>query len=128
MKEIVIPILNNEYKVIVVWGKDKFIEKVAKSWGYDNFTIDRLPRRGRTYYHARCHPIIQLNGKPKTPEEMGTLAHEATHAVNNIWGKLDETVYDEAFAHSIGAIVREVLKFKERKKSKKLADLKHSEE
>ena len=110
MKEKIIPILNDEYKVIVCWGTDKLIEKIAKNWGYENFVVDKTPRRGRTYYHPNCHPIIHLPHKPKTPAEIGTLAHEAVHAVTNIFEKIDETESGEVFAHSVGAVVRAILK------------------
>jgi len=110
-KEIVVPILNDEYKVIVCWGDSKHIEKVLKSWEHkpDNTTSSLIDKRGACFYSKDCHPVIALPRKPKTPEEIGTLAHEATHAVSNIFEKLDERNYDEVFAHSVGAIVRKVL-------------------
>ena len=113
-RDVVIPIFNNEYKVIVCWGDLKHVRKVMKDWGYDRLAeskdIDR--RRGATFYAEECHPVIALPRFPKTPEEIGTLAHEATHAVLNIFQKIDESYYDEVFAHSVGAVVREVLKCK----------------
>ena len=111
--ELEIPIINDEYKVIVCWGDSKFIDKVLKSWHHkpENTSSSLLNRRGVCFYSKDCHPVIALPRKPKTPEEIGTLAHEATHAVSNIWEKLDETVYDEVFAHSIGAVVRKVLMY-----------------
>ena len=33
-KEIIIPILNDEYKVIFTWGKPEQISKVLKNWGH----------------------------------------------------------------------------------------------
>ena len=111
IREIVIPILNSEYKVIVVMGNDKDLKRVAKSWGYDDFTIPFGSRRGSTYYRADRHPIIHISKKPKTAEEMGTLAHEATHACHHVFDAIDEVDRNtEAFAHSVGAVVRGVLK------------------
>jgi hypothetical protein len=111
-KEIVIPILNNTYKVIVCWGDKKFLDKIRKSWFYPKDTTFELPDdvRGRTYSRSLCHPVIVLRGYPHTPDQFGTLAHEATHAVVDIFQKIEEVSYDEVFAASIGAIVREVLK------------------
>lgn len=117
MKEIVIPIINSEYKVIVCWGGPKEVEKVLKAWGHDrNDTSSQLTdRRGVCFYNKDCHPIIALPRRPKTPEEIGTLAHEATHAIFNVFDKIEERGYDEIFAHCVGAVVRETLKYKEKK-------------
>ena len=113
-KEIVIPILNSEYTVIVCWGTSKQVEKVLRSWGHKRDDVSKQldSRRGVCFYATDCHPIIALPKRPKTPEEIGTLSHEATHAVGNIWEKLGESVYDEVFAHSIAAVVRSTLKNK----------------
>lgn len=109
VNEIIVPILNNEYKVIVCWGKEKEVNKVARGWGHKKAAIDLTNFRGQTYYTKDCHPVIALPKFPKTPEQIGTLAHEAVHAVNNIFDKVGESKTDEIFAHSVGAIVREVL-------------------
>jgi hypothetical protein len=46
---------------------------------------------------------------PKTPEQIGTLAHEAVHAIDYIFTAMGQNDYGEVFAHSVGAVVREVL-------------------
>lgn len=51
-----------------------------------------------------------MQNKPKTMEEIGTLAHEACHAIENIFEKIREPMGGEVFAHSVGAVVREGLK------------------
>lgn len=116
MKEIRIPILNEEYKVIVVFGGAGEIGKVLKAYHYpeglthydlEDMLIDM---RGRTFYNKKCYPVIALPKKPKTPEQIGTLAHEAVHAVEHIFESMHEESRDEVFAHSVGAVVREVLK------------------
>jgi hypothetical protein len=110
-KEIVIPILNSEYKVIVCWGDEKFLKKVMKSWYYPDFPIPLGERRGSTYHRSDCHPVIYLPRKPKTKEEIGTLAHEAVHAVNHIFDMIeDDNRSTEVFAHSVGAVVKGALK------------------
>jgi hypothetical protein len=113
LREIVIPILNNEYKVIFTWGKPEEIKKVIKSWHHNELaTIGAIEdRRGVTFHTYGCHPVIAMPRKPKTPTEIGTLAHEATHAVHYIYDMLGEEYRNsELFAHSVGAVVRGVLK------------------
>lgn len=113
MKEIVVPILNNEYKAIVCWGKPQYIAKVLKSWGHKKETTeisgDMENKRGVCFYSKNCAPVIALPKKPETAEEIGTLTHEAVHAVVNIFEMIDERSMDEVFAHSVGAIVRHAL-------------------
>lgn len=109
--EIVIPILNDEYKVIVCWGNPKHIKKVLKNWHYpkEDVTSSLMDRRGVCYYNPQCHPVIALPDKPKTAQQIGTLAHEAVHAIENIYQKINEVPSGELFAHSVGAVVRKVL-------------------
>lgn len=113
MKEKIIPILNNEYKVVVCWGSPKQIEKILKDWGHKESSVTSAffdDRRGATFYAEDCQPVIALPCKPKTPEQIGTLAHEACHAIENIFEKISEPLGGEVFAHSVGAVVREGLK------------------
>ena len=111
-KEVVIPILNDEYKVVVCWGDSKEIAKVLRSWHHkkQDMMTALTERRGVCFYGEGCHPIIALPNKPKTPEEIGTLAHEATHAIVDIFLKINEPTTGELFAHSVGAVVRNTLK------------------
>lgn len=106
-----IPILNDEWSVIVTWGKPEEIAKVMKGWGYpkEDVQSSMLDRRGVCYYHKGCHPVIALPGKPKTPQEIGTLAHEAVHAVEDVFIKIQQSAEGEIFAHSVGAVVRKTL-------------------
>ena len=111
-KRIVIPVFNSEYKVIVVWGNEKLLQKTAKDYQYPDdipYTLD-TSNRGCCFNRHECHPIIYLPKRPQTSEEIGTLAHEAVHAVNHIFDKISEPIRDtEVFAHSVGAVVRKVL-------------------
>lgn len=117
-KAITIPILNNEYKVVVCWGDNKFIDKQL-SLHYHKLTIEETnfmnSCRAITCYEDRCYPVIVLHNRPRTAEEIGTLAHEATHAVKYIFDYIKELNIDEVFAHSVGSIVREVLTIKDGK-------------
>lgn len=111
--EIIVPILNDEYKVIVVWGNMKYIQKEAKSWHHDTLSDEALDiesRRGVCLCKKDCHPIIILPRKPKTAQEIGTLSHEAIHAIEDIFMKIQQPTNGELFAHSVGAVVRKVLK------------------
>ena len=105
-----IPILNKEYKVIVVFGGKKKVAECLKKYGYALTDTTYHENRGYLYYNTDCHPVIALPRRPKTPEEIGTLAHEAVHAVSHIFDYIHEHSRDEVFAHSVGAIVRESLK------------------
>lgn len=109
-KEIEIPILNDEYKVIFTWGNAEQIKKVLESYGHQEWaTIGMENCRGRCFYTRGSHPVIAMPRRPKTPTEIGTLAHEATHAVEYLFDYISEKPGGEIFAHSIGAIVRRCL-------------------
>lgn len=110
-KKIIIPILNNEYPVIVCWGDTKFIKQVLKKYGhkYDDEDFNWDKYGGRFFGLEGKDGVIVLPKKPKTPEEVGDLAHEAVHAVKYIFDHVEEKSIDEVFAHSVGAIVREAL-------------------
>ena len=111
---IVIPILNDEYKVVVCWGKPEEIKRIMKLWHHKimDGEKDLENRRGVCFYAKDAHPIIALPHYPKTAEEIGTLAHEAVHVVEDIFVKVQENPQGEIFAHSVGAVVRGVLKWK----------------
>ena len=110
-------ILNDEYKVVVVLGGEKEVRKCLSDYGYPkDFDLELDGKRGMTYYSETCHPVIALPRMPKTAEEIGTLAHEAVHAVDDIMEHIREGATQEVFAHSVGAVVRGVLKWKKKKK------------
>lgn len=112
MKEMVIPILNDEYKVIVCFGGNKVIKKVLHRWGHkpSDILLDMSGRRGICYHTNGCHPVICMPRKPKTASEIGTLAHEAIHAVGYIFRMIEQDSAEEIYAHSVSAIVRKVMK------------------
>jgi hypothetical protein len=120
-KTIEVPILNNEFKVIVCFGDARHVAKVLSKYHYPDsgqLTVALFDRRrGATFTHPNYHPVIAMPELPRTPAHMGTLAHEAAHAVEHIFRFIEEPPGGEVFAHSIGAIVRETLN--KLKKSKK---------
>jgi len=117
-KSVTVPILNHEYKVVVCWGDQKHLKKTLEAHYYnpDNVTKTMVEqqvenKRGITFRENRCYPTIWLNGEVGANDIMGTLAHEAVHAVDFIFEAIDENMYhSEIFAHSVGAIVRETVK------------------
>jgi len=113
MKPRVVQVLNTEYKVVACWGSDKVLRQTLKDY-HHNQSEENLERceysHGMCYWTEGCHPVIWLPRKPKTPSEIGTLAHEATHAVEFIFRFISEEHRGEVYAHSIGAVVREVMK------------------
>jgi hypothetical protein len=110
-REIVVPILNDEYKVVVCFGSPKQIEKVLHRWHHNpkDVASDMENGYGFCYCAEGCHPVIAMPEFPHTSEQIGTLAHEAVHAVTNIFDMVEEDGGREVFALSVGAIVREVL-------------------
>lgn len=116
-KSITIPILNHEYKVVVCWGDLIHLKKTLTEHHYnpDNITKTFLEeqadkRRGVTFREHLCYPTIWIGANLPASEAIGTLAHEAVHAVDFIFEALDENMYhSEIFAHSVGAIVRNTL-------------------
>jgi hypothetical protein len=111
-KEIIVPILNDEYKVIVAVGNAKWCRQVAKKHGYKTgpMSLNDGSARGWTFYQVNRHPLIWLLKPPITAEYIGTLAHEAIHAIDYIWMVTNDVRTTEAFTHSVGAIVRMVMK------------------
>lgn len=108
---ITVPILNNEYSVKVCWGSLDNARKTLTDLGYGEYEFLALnEKRGVTFYNPDLPPLIAVCGTPRTAEQIGTLAHEACHAVEFIFQHIGQTIGDEVFAHSVGAIVRETLK------------------
>ena len=109
-----IPILNNEYLVYVCIGKDTeeiskklinhFEEKHNSIFKPDNFK----GIRGKCYRRTGYHPyiFINLNTCKDKNQIYATLAHEACHAIDNIFYIIDDNNRDELFAHSVAAVIR----------------------
>ncbi len=117
-KYVIVPILNHEYKVVVCWGDLKHLRKILLDHYYhpDHVTNSFLKeqteiRRGVTFREHRCYPTIWLDTSTSATDALGTLAHEAVHAVDFTFQAIDEDLtHSEIFAHSVGAIVRETTK------------------
>jgi hypothetical protein len=111
-----IPIFNDEYAVIFYFGDKPGLKKTAHAWHVklsdkDYQSFDNC--RGVTVLADDRHPIIAMHSKPNDAELIGTLAHEACHAVDKVFDSIGQShrVYDEVYAHSVGAVVRHSLEF-----------------
>lgn len=113
-KTVTIPILNDEYKVVVCWGDKRLLRKTLLDHHYspDNITPAFIEeacanRRGVTFRESRCYSVIWIDANLPASQAIATLAHEAVHAVDFIMEFIDEDIHhSEIFAHSVGAIVR----------------------
>lgn len=105
-----IPILNDELIVVVCWGSKKYLSGTAYKYYYGKYELCfDGDERGVTFIEKDKHPVILLPNAPRTPEEIGTLAHEAVHAVRHVFRSAHEKGGAEVFSHSVGAVVRKVL-------------------
>jgi hypothetical protein len=115
MKKVKVPILNSEYYVNVFIGKkEELIKEASKYTTYSPKTIKRDfdNRRGLSYnLFPDLNPLIIVDGDMKWFDSVATLAHESSHAVSFIEDYLGiKDTSDEFRGHSIGAIMRRVLK------------------
>lgn len=104
-----VPILNNEYSVIVAVGDYDRAYALAKKM-FSN-PVDQENIRGCIWRERWIKPLIWVDCGFHTINEhhfYATLAHEAVHAVQFIFSELGETGADEVFAHSVAAIVAAV--------------------
>ena len=108
--EIIVPILNDEYYVIVAVGNAKLCRQVAKKHHQKLGRLKEGESRGWAFHRRGGHPFIWLCRPPVTATYIGTLAHEAVHAITYIWAATGDDTSSEAFAHSVGAVVRTVMK------------------
>lgn len=112
MKKIIIPILNNEYKVLVVFGTNeeraRYISKHVKGYDYE-YALERCKAtRGQTFLRLpQDHPLITIDIDLPYDMAFATIAHEASHAVQDIIDNLGiDDRSDEFKGHSISAIMR----------------------
>jgi len=107
-----VPILNDEYVVWVVWGKDDVVERWLRRWYNNDDVIDYQQfknNRGCCYYHKDYNPVIVIHTKKTF---YSTLAHEAVHAIDQIFNHIGDNNRFELFAHCVGAVVRKVEKYR----------------
>lgn len=106
-----------DFTIVVIFGDYKNIDKYIQ-WKFDDKDFnssDSLKPRGKTFCRVGYVPVIWLPKKPRTSREYGILAHEAFHAIFNMftWANIPLTEdTEEVVAHSLSHIVNEVLKDK----------------
>ena len=115
-KEFEVSILNDSYKVYVYLGdKNKSERAIQKYLGIKDELFSE-ENRGRCVYKRKFHPCIWIDSSLPYQEAVGTLAHEAIHAVSDVMDYLEmdarDTSGNEFLAHSVAAIIRKYLKVK----------------
>lgn len=94
--------------------KDRLPKKYLPKKSEDNICQLEDECRGRTWHHLEGgQTIIRLKKKPKSEQEMGSLAHEIFHAVDFIFRHVGiqlSSDSDEAYAYLIGYITEQFYK------------------
>lgn len=116
-RHIDIPILNNSWSVRVVISPNVTeVVPLLEEYGHDSDGLQTWHGDqtflGLTFIKRGKSPVIHLQEFPVTDAQIGTLAHEACHAIESIFDTIDQPLGNEVFAHSVGAVVREVLRSK----------------
>lgn len=111
-KSVVVSILNDEYVVHVHWCNASQILRIARR----HFEDEEITKswfegvRGKTMKKKSYNSLIWIDLPITDKHFLSTVAHEAVHAVNFIWEDIGEEIKDEAYAHSVAAIVHAVEK------------------
>ncbi len=108
LKKFRIPIINTEYRVVVLLGPKDQAQRFIRRYFEDDTLVIVGGNRGTTYANPKYHPVIYMGISHRHKDFYGTLAHEAVHAVDDIFNYIKDNNRGELFAHSVGAIVREV--------------------
>lgn len=91
---------------VAVYVEWKHERPVAPFWS-------ETPSLGSTFYRHGYKPIVWVPRRPRTPRELGTLAHELLHAIRWLmqeWASIDFTnETQEVYCHALGFCMAEVL-------------------
>lgn len=118
MKKLSIPVLNDEYSIMVYIGKkEELIAAASKYLGLPKDVIEERTEdtRGSAWdaliLECKKNVLILVDGDLPIDQAIATLAHEACHAADYI---IEHTSIDdrkgEFRAHTIGAVIRNVYK------------------
>jgi len=120
MKKILVPILTEEYKILVILGEveelAKYISNNVDGWDYNRALKQVKKTRGSAFdrlSHGYCpkHPLITLDINLPYEYLFSTLPHEASHCAGYIMEYIGiEDPTDELRGHIISAVVRNTLK------------------
>ena len=108
-----VPILNDEYFVVVCWGSIKVAKKFIIANTEPTVDLRRLPKsRGMCWsiFPFDYMPLIYINLPVTSKYFFSSLSHEAVHAINAIWKGIEEPSKEEVYAYSVAAIVYAVEK------------------
>lgn len=117
MKKIKVPILTEEYKILVCIGTIEelitFTNKYAPAWDKQRCSALLNNSRGVAW---NClpeeHPLITIDETLSFEEKLATLPHEASHAMQYIMDYLGiEDASDEVRGHGISAVMRHCIKY-----------------
>jgi len=107
-----------DYPVVVVIGNRKKLQSYVR-WKHDSpkFKIftSVCGSRATTFRTPGYIDIIWLPKRPKSPEEIATVAHESLHVVQGLfdWVGMDmDEPTQEVAAHALGFLVKEILDWK----------------
>jgi len=103
-----------DYRVVVVIGEHKQCMRLIAGRMEDKGILETPLALGDCFRTKDVCPHIWIPRKPKTPREIGTLAHEAVHAA--LWlmdwagtSMEKESGRDEFFGHTVSYIVSQVM-------------------
>lgn len=96
-----------------IFGKpDKLLPFLDQRLGRANWTAPEARHRGMTYTWTGKAPVVWMPRPPRSPAEIGVLAHEIVHVLTAILVekglRLTESS-EEAFAYAMGFCLRSVL-------------------
>lgn len=104
-----------DYALNCLVGPYKNVEKYV-AWKFEDpgYRTDSPHEvKGRYFYRIGYAPIIWVPRKPRTPDEIGTLAHEVMHAIHYLlvdWAEIPFTAdTQEVYCHAMGLAMRELL-------------------
>jgi len=98
------------YTVIIIVGKEESVPAFIK--GMRDVVVDVPDAKGICYVFDKYAPILWIPRNPKTPEELGTLAHEVVHIMSHfsVWiGTKINPETDELFAHFTSYLISQFL-------------------
>lgn len=114
MKKFRIPVdfLETEIGVIISDDWDKVSQHVRRVYENENYPVGDNQAYGKCFRALGYIPIIWMPSIPKTPHQIGTLAHEVFHAVEDIakhysiWLSAES---EEFYGKLIGYLVKTIL-------------------
>ena len=121
MKKHIVPILTEQYKIVVLIGERKELVKVGAKYlrkteqeveKFFGQTMSRGCAIDTFSMGLLLHPLILVDGDFPANQSVGTLAHEASHCMDFITERLGiDDRSGEIQAHGIASVMRHCLKY-----------------